>query len=94
MRQDIRKVVMMLYGIDADISTKYPLLLQRVKKLIIAFPTSYLVEMGFSKVNSLLTSNLFLASLETKQLFPLKTKKQLILRHSSLFSLYNGLKCS
>ena len=41
---------------DAYILTKYPLLWQRVKLLIIAFPTSYLVEMGFSKVNNLLTN--------------------------------------
>ena len=40
----------------ADILTKYPLLWQRVKLLMIAFPTSYLVEMGFSKVNILLTN--------------------------------------
>ena len=41
---------------DADMLTKYPLLWQRVKLLMIAFPTSYLVEMGFSKVNNLLTN--------------------------------------
>ena len=41
---------------DADILIKYPSFWQRVKLLTIAFPTSYLFEMGFNKVNSLLTN--------------------------------------
>ena len=35
---------------------KIPIVVAEGKLLMIAFPTSYLVEMGFSKVNNLLTN--------------------------------------
>ncbi|XP_014775003.1 protein FAM200A-like [Octopus bimaculoides] len=38
-----------------EISKKYPLLWKNVKLLLLAFPTSYLVELGFSRVMYLLS---------------------------------------
>ncbi|XP_068220903.1 SCAN domain-containing protein 3-like [Palaemon carinicauda] len=38
-----------------DVATKYPLLWDRAQIYVIAFPTSYLVESGFSRVSQLLS---------------------------------------
>ena len=38
-------------------SAKFPLLWNEVKLFFIAFPSSYLVEKGFSAVNNILTKN-------------------------------------
>ena len=39
-----------------DITTKYPLLGDKAQLYVIAFPTSYLVELGFSRVSQLLAT--------------------------------------
>ena len=54
-QQAALEMVVIIYGLTPDIIVKYPVTWQKVKLLLIAFPTSYLVERGFSKVNSLLT---------------------------------------
>ncbi|KAK2706072.1 hypothetical protein QYM36_016182 [Artemia franciscana] len=38
-----------------DVATKYPLLWEKVQFYVIAFPTSYLVEAGFSRVSQMLS---------------------------------------
>ncbi|XP_076322021.1 zinc finger BED domain-containing protein 5-like [Tachypleus tridentatus] len=38
-----------------DVATKYPLLWDKAQLYVIAFPTSYLVELGFSRVSQLLS---------------------------------------
>ena len=38
-----------------DVATKYPLLWDKAQLYVIAFPTSYLVESGFSRVSQLLS---------------------------------------
>ena len=42
---------------NSDTARKYPLLWEKAKLFVIAFPTSYLVESGFSRVCNLLTKN-------------------------------------
>ena len=42
---------------NSDTARKYPLLWEKAKLYIIAFPTSYLAESGFSRVSHLLTKN-------------------------------------
>ena len=38
-----------------DVATKYPLLWDKAQFYVIAFPTSYLVEAGFSRVSQILS---------------------------------------
>ena len=40
-----------------DVATKYPLLSDKVQFYVIAFPTSYLVEVGFSRVSQMLSKD-------------------------------------